>query len=215
MLRLYDFPLSGNCYKVRLALHQLDVPYERVEIDLLSSAGRPPALAQVDPAGRLPLVRLDDGRWLAESNAILWFLAEGTPLLPDGPAERFEVLRWLLFEQNAIEPNIGAARLWHGVAKSREPHGGALPLKQLAGREALEVLERLLASRPYVAGNSYTIADIATFAYTHCAHEGGIDASGLNAFGAWLGRVRATPRFVPLEYEGPEPIDDPAFQNSV
>lgn len=211
MVRLYDFPLSGNCYKVRLALHQFDVPYERVEVDLLASEGRPPALLRHDPTGRLPLVRLDDGRWLAESNAILWHLAEASALLPEDRAERFEVLRWLMFEQNAIEPNIGTARFWHGIAKSGEPHAGALPLRQRAGREALEVLERLLAGRPFIAGRSYSVADIATFAYAHCAHEGGIDASGLPAFGAWLARVRGTPRFVPLEFPGPDPIEDPEF----
>ena len=200
MLRLYDYLESGNAYKVRLLLSQLDVPFERAPLDILKGETRTPEFLAKNPSGRIPLLEWPDGRRLAESNAILFYLAEGTPLLPDSLWDRADVLRWLFFEQNHHEPYIAVARFWHHSGRIEE-NRPLLPDRLRRGNEALGVMERHLAAHPYFSGARYTIADIALYAYTHVAAEGGFDLAAFPAVSAWLPRVRTQPRHVSITDE--------------
>ncbi len=197
MLRLYDFLPSGNGYKVRLLLHQLEIPFERIELEITQGATRTPKFLAKNPNGRIPLLELEDGTCLAESNAIQWYLAEGTPLLPDDPILRARVLQWMFFEQYSHEPYIAVVRFWlhEGleVEKSRE-----IEERRPRGYEALSVMESQLAANDFFVADRYTIADIALYAYTHVAHEGGFDLSDYPSVRAWLERVRDQPRHVPI-----------------
>ncbi len=197
MLRLYDSPPSGNCYKVRLLLAQLGLPYERVEVDVLARP-RPEALLARNPAGRVPVLELEDGKHLPESNAILWFLGDGTRYVPEDSFERAQVLRWLFFEQNSLEPNLAGARFIVAYLKKAEEHAATLEQKRKAGHAALVVVERHLQSRSFLAGDRYTIADIALYAYAHVASEGGIELQAYPAVRTWLRRVEDQPGYVPL-----------------
>ncbi len=198
MLRLHDFHDSGNGYKVRLLLGQLAIPYDYVEVDILAGGSRTPEFLAKNPNGRIPVLELEDGRCLAESNAILWFLAEGTPLLPEERWERSQVLQWMSFEQYNHEPNIATSRFWlrHTEFDSHRRRRYAEKIKD--GTAALQVMESHLASRRYFVGERYTIADIALYAYTHVADEGGFDLSPFAAIRAWLERVRTQPRYKPI-----------------
>ena len=196
-MRLYDFLESGNGYKVRLLLHQLDVPYERVELDITRGATRTPGFLAKNPNGRIPLLELDDGTFLAESNAIQWYLAEGTPFLPGDPLLRARVLQWMFFEQYSHEPFIATVRFWLHQGLSEEK-AAAIAERRPRGYEALGVMERHLEARDFFVGDAYSIADIALYAYTHVAHEGGFDLSGHPAVRAWLERVRGQPRHIPI-----------------
>ncbi len=188
MLRLYDYWESGNCYKVRLLLSLLGIPYERIHIDIMQGESRTPGFLEKNPNGRVPLLEWPDGRRLAESNAILWYLAEKTRFLPDDPWQRANILQWMCFEQYSHEPNIAVARFWH-FAKLAEKNRDALPAKMKNGYKALQVMDDHLESQPYFGADCYTIGDIALYAYTHVAHEGGFDLSGFPAIGNWLKRV--------------------------
>jgi glutathione S-transferase len=194
---LYDSQISGNCYKVRLLLAHLCTQYERREVDVIDRSNRLALLGGVNPALRVPTVILDDGRPLAESNAILWYLAEGTPYLPAAPFERAKVLQWMFFEQYSHEPNIAVLRFWVAFARSPVPDE-EIEARRRAGYGALDAMERELAEREFLVADRYTIADIALYAYTHVASEGGFDLSGYRAIAAWLGRVAAQPRHVPI-----------------
>jgi glutathione S-transferase len=207
MLRLHDNASSGNAYKVRLLLTQLEIPFERIEYDTDHGATRTPEfLSTINANGRIPVLELGDGRCLPESNAILWYLAEGTPYLPSADAEgenarwqRAQVLQWMFFEQYSHEPNIATVRAWitHGVEMTPE-RLAALPGKRKWGEAALAVMEHHLATRRFFVGERYTIADIALYAYTHVAHEGGFDLAPYPAVRAWLGRVAAEPRHLKI-----------------
>jgi glutathione S-transferase len=207
MLRLHDNASSGNAYKVRLLLTHLGIPFERIEYDTDHGATRTSEfLSTINPNGRVPVLELEDGRCLPESNAILWYLAEGTPYLPggnehgeDGRWHRAQVLQWMFFEQYSHEPNIATVRAWitHGVAMTPE-RVAALPGKRKWGEAALAVMERHLSGCRFFVGERYTIADIALYAYTHVAHEGGFDLAPYPAVRAWLGRVAAEPRHVKI-----------------
>jgi len=200
MLRLHDSATSGNAYKVRLLLTQLGRKFERIEYDIDHGATRTPAfLRGKNPNGRVPVLELDDGRCLPESNAILWYLAEGTPFLPgaaddEGRWQRAEVLQWMFFEQYSHEPNIATVRYWitHKVEMTPEREAAA-PGKRKWGIAALEVMEQHLAARTFFVGEAYSIADIALYAYTHVAHEGGFDLGPFPAVRAWIARVAAQP----------------------
>jgi glutathione S-transferase len=197
-MRLYDFLESGNGYKVRLALHQLEIPFERVELDIVAGATRTPAFLASNPNGRIPTLELPDGTFLAESNAILFYLADGTPLLPADRLERAQVLQWMFFEQYSHEPNIATSRFWlHHVELTPERRAALVEKKRL-GDAALGVMETHLARRTYFVGERYTIADIALYAYTHVADEGGFDLEPFPAVRAWLARVAGQPRHVPI-----------------
>jgi glutathione S-transferase len=197
MLRLYDCASSGNAYKVRLLLRQLEIPFERVPVDIEKGGSRTPDFLRRNPNGRVPLLELEDGTCLAESNAIAWYLAEGTPLVPDGRLERAQMLQWLFFEQYSHEPYIAVVRHWlqQGLTLERERQ---LPEKRERGEAALRVMEQQLAGRRFFAAERYTIADVALYAYTHVAHEGGFDLTPYPAVRGWLERVRSQPRHVPI-----------------
>jgi glutathione S-transferase len=203
MLRLHDNAASGNAYKVRLLLTHLGIPFERIEYDTDHGATRTPAfLRDKNANGRIPVLELEDGRCLPESNAILWYLAEGTPYLPGAGDEggrwlRAQVLQWMCFEQYSHEPNIATVRAWitHNVEMTPE-RVAALPGKRKWGVAALDVMEQHLRTRSFFAGDAYTIADVALYAYTHVAHEGGFDLAPFPAVRAWLARVAAQPRHI-------------------
>jgi len=186
-LLLYDSLVSGNCYKVRLLFAHLGVSYERVELDVVDRSNRRQVLGDANPALRVPTVILEDGRPLGESNAILWYFADGTAYVPQDRYERAQVLQWQFFEQYDHEPNIAVARFWLTKGIAYDP--AALKAKQAGGARALEAMERHLAKRPFLVGGRYSIADISLYAYTHAAGEGGFDLERYPAVGAWIGRV--------------------------
>ncbi len=201
VVRLFDYPLSGNGYKVRLLLAHLNIEYEYVPLDILKGETRTPSFLKRNPNGRIPVLQLDDGTHLAESNAILFYLARNTPCWPTATLEQAQVLQWLFFEQYSHEPNIATARFWVSIKKIESTPFNAelLSQKQVHGRAALEVMERHLQNRPFFVGGRYTIADIGLYAYTHVASEGGFDMSPYGAVGKWLGRVRAQPGHVTMD----------------
>ena len=194
---LYDSPVSGNCYKVRLLLAHLGLACERREVDVVDRSDRAELLGGLNPALRVPVLVLDDGRALAESNAILCHLADGTAYLPGDPYARSQVLQWLFFEQNLHEPNIATVRFWLTFARDRPP-AAEIASRQAAGEAALDTMEAHLAERDFLVGGGYTIADIALYAYTHVAGEGGFDLAGRPAIGRWLDRVADQPGHVPI-----------------
>ena len=194
---LYDSSVSGNCYKVRLVFAQLGLEYERRELSVVDRSNRMDVLGELNPALRVPTLILDDGRALAESHAITWYFAEGTPLVPEDRYERAKVLQWLFFEQYSHEPYIAVVRFWVAIAKAT-PAQAALEEKLSGGYAALDALERHLATHEFLVADRYTIADIALYAYTHVAHEGGFDLSAYPAIGSWLARVAAQPGHVAI-----------------
>jgi glutathione S-transferase len=198
MIRLYDFLPSGNGYKVRLLLTQLEIPYELVEMDITKGATRTPEFLAKNPNGRIPLIELEDGRRLAESGAILLYFAEGTRFLADDRWERAEVLQWMFFEQYSHEPYIAVARAWLHVFGMDEERKRQLPQKQKLGHDALGVMERHLATRAFFVAERYSIADSALYAYTHVADEGGFDLGRYPAVCAWLDRVRTQAHHIPI-----------------
>jgi len=201
MLRLHDNASSGNAYKVRLLLTHLGLPFERIEYDTDHGATRTADfLRDMNLNGRVPVLQLEDGRCLPESNAILWYLAEGTPYLPgakddQGRWQRAQVLQWMFFEQYSHEPNIATVRHWitHKIEMTPEREA-TLPGKRKWGVAALDVMEQHLRTRAFFVGEAYSIADIALYAYTHVAHQGGFDLAPFPAVRAWLARVAAQPR---------------------
>ena len=200
-MRLHDYLLSGNGYKVRLLLAQLGIPFERIEYDITAGETRTREfLENVNPNGRVPVLELDDGRLLPESNAALFYLAEGTPFLPDGRFDRARVLQWMFFEQYSHEPNIAVARAWVHVfgLEMTEERRLALETKRKLGYDALGVMERHLAADSFFVGGRYSVADIALYAYTHVADEGGFDLSGYPAVRAWIDRVAAQASYVSI-----------------
>jgi glutathione S-transferase len=198
-MRLYNSQLSGNCYKARLLLALLGIPFERVELDVIDRSNRRDVLGGKNPALRVPTLELDNGEHLAESNAILWYLADGTPYLPDDPLERARVLQWMFFEQYEVEPNLAVARFWISVLGEREKYAAELEGKWRAGNKVLAALEEHLGGREWLVGHAYSIADISLYGYTHVADEGGFDLGRYPAVQAWLARVAARPGHVPIE----------------
>jgi len=197
---LHDNLSSGNGYKIRLLLAQLNVPFERIEYDIDRGETRTPGFLQrVNPNGRVPVLETDDGEALAESGAILFYLSEGTPFLPDGRLGRARVLRWMFFEQYSHEPNVATPRYWatHGVEMTEERRL-SLETKRKLGHDALGVMEGHLRQNDFFVGGRYTVADIALYAYTHVAGEGGFDLAGYPAVLAWIDRVAAQPGHIPI-----------------
>jgi glutathione S-transferase len=197
-VRLYDFADSGNGYKVRLLLAQLAASYEYVPVDILHGQSRSPEFLARNPNGRIPVLELDDGTFLPESNAILFYLAEGTPFLPLDRLERAQVLQWMFFEQYSHEPNIATSRFWLRHTEIDDERRKRLAEKQALGNAALGVMERHLEDRRFFVAGRYTIADIALYAYTHVAGEGGFDLAPFPAIGRWLERVCSQARHVPI-----------------
>ena len=198
MLTLYDYLDSGNGYKIRLLLAQLKRPYRYVELDIMRGETRTPQFLAINPNGRIPVLQLDDGRHLAESDAILWYLADGTPMLPADAFACAQVLQWMFFEQYSHEPYVATPRFIMRHLPADDPRRAELPQRQARGREALSVMEGHLATHPWFVAGRYTIADIALYAYTHVAEDGGIPLEPYPAVRAWLARVRAQPGYVGL-----------------
>jgi glutathione S-transferase len=198
MLTVYGMADSGNCYKVKLALEQLKLPCRWVEVDSTQGGTRTPGFLAMNPNGKVPTLQLEDGSYLPESNAILVFLAEGTPLWPADRIGRARALQWMFFEQYSHEPYIAVARYIRRYLPEDSPRRAELPKLQERGSQALGVMETHLRQSDYFAGARYSIADIALYAYTHCAADGGFDLGRYPAVGAWLARVKAQPRHVPL-----------------
>ena len=203
MLTVYGFSPSGNCHKVRLLLNQLGRDYRWVETDSARGETRTPQFLAKNPNGRVPIVELDDGRVLAESNAILCWLAEDTVYLPRDAWQRAQALAWMFFEQYSHEPYIAVARFIRGWTPSDSPRRADLPRLRERGHQALAVMERHLAANAWFTGPDYGVADIALFAYTDVAEDGGFDLAPYPHLRAWLARVRATPGFVAMA--PPEP----------
>jgi glutathione S-transferase len=193
---LYNSQHSGNCYKVRLLFAHLGIEFERHELDVVDRSNRPDVLGGLNPALRVPTLVMDDGRVLAESNAITFYFAEGTEYLPEDRFERAKVLQWQFFEQYDIEPNLAVARFWRIAGIDPSPE--LLETKMQVGNAALAGLERRLTDHPFLVADRYTIADITLYAYTHVAPEGGFDLEPYPAINAWLARVRAQPNHVPI-----------------
>ncbi len=207
-LRLYDYGESGNGYKVRLLLTQLGLSFERVELDILQGQTRTPEFLAKNPNHRIPLLEWPDGRRLAESDAILFHLAQGSKFLSDDPWERAETLQWMFFEQYSHEPYIAVVRFWH-FEGSVDNHRDELATRIERGTHALSVMNGHLAERDWFVGNHYSIADIALYAYTHVAHEGGYDLSGQPAVRAWIERVAKQPDHVRIDQRVGMPVDWP------
>jgi glutathione S-transferase len=197
-MRLYDYLDSGNGYKVRLLLAHLQVAYDLVPVDILKGESRTPEFLRRNPNGRIPVLELDDGTFLAESNAILFYLAEGTPYLPADRLGRAQVLQWMCFEQYSHEPFIATSRFWLRHLELTEERRRALVEKKRLGEAALAIMADHLTAREFFVGSRYSIADIALYAYTHVADEGGFDLRPHPSIGAWLERVRRQPRHVPM-----------------
>lgn len=195
-MKLYDSAVSGNCYKVRLLLTKLAIPFERQELSVYDRSDRADVLGGLNPALRVPTLVLDDGRSLGESNAILWYFGDGTEYVPTDRYERAQVMQWQFFEQYDHEPNIAVARFW--ALADIHPPEAEQQAKRTGGERALAALERHLAERAFLVGERYTIADIALYAYTHVAPEGGFTLAPYPAVREWLARVAAHPRHIAI-----------------
>jgi glutathione S-transferase len=202
MYTLYSMQRSGNSYKVRMALVQLGIPYRLVEVDILRGESRTPEFLGKNPNGQVPLLEVAPNRYLAESNAILWYVAVGSPLAPEDRIDRADALQWMFFEQHSLEPNIGAAYFWLTLVKGgRELQQHALEDWMEEGYRSLRVMENHLKHHAYFAAGRYTVADIALYAYTHLAHECGYDLTAFPEVRAWLGRVAAQPGHIRMEQQ--------------
>jgi glutathione S-transferase len=184
---LYDSAVSGNCYKVRLLLTKLRIPFERRELSVFDRSDRPDVLGVLNPALRVPTLVLDDGRSLGESNAILWYFGDGTEYVPTDRYERAQVMQWQFFEQYDHEPNLAVARFW--ALADITPSAADAEARRTGGERALSAMERHLAERQYLVGDRFSIADIALYAYTHVAPEGGFSLQPYPAIREWLARV--------------------------
>lgn len=199
MYKLYSMQRSGNSYKARLALALLDEPYDVVEIDILRGESRTPEFLAKNPSGQVPLLELENDRYLAESNAILWYVAIGSRLAPESRIDLAETLQWTFFEQHALEPSVGAAYFWLALVRGgRELQKHALEDWMERGYGALNVMENHLKTRDYFAAGHLTVADIALYGYTHVAEQCDFDLTVFPAVRAWLRRVESEERFVPM-----------------
>jgi glutathione S-transferase len=198
VITVYGTTGSGNCYKPALLMRQLGIAYRWHETDTRKKESRTPEFLAKNPNGKVPLLEVD-GKHLAESNAMLCYLAEGSPMLPSDRWTRAKVMEWMFFEQYSHEPYIATVRWWVGVIHKADEYKDQIAQLMPKGYAALGVMEQQLAKTPYMAGGAYTIADIALYAYTHVAHEGGFDMARYPAVGAWLKRVAGQPGYVGME----------------
>lgn len=199
MYTLYEMADSGNCYKVRLLLNQLDIDYERVATDILQGESRTKQFLALNPNGKVPLLVLPDGKPLAESNAMLCFLGLGSPFAPEDGYEQALTLQWLFFEQYSHEPFIATNRFWIHLAGTAEQHATQIAANHSKGLAALQVMNQHLENNQYFTGGDfYGIADIALYAYTHVAHQGNYDLTGFTAIEDWLTRVEQQPGHIPI-----------------
>ena len=198
---LYNSPVSGNCYKVRLLLAHLGIPYERRDLEIVDRSNRDAVLGALNPDLRIPTLVLDDGRPIAESGAILWYFGEGTSFVPSDRYDRAKVLQWMFFEQYSHEPAIAVVRFLVAYSGEAERYASVIERKTADGYRALDALEAHLGREDgsYVVGMQISLADIALYAYTHVAGEGGFDLAGYPAIRGWLDRVAAEPGHVPID----------------
>ena len=198
-MRLYNSTVSGNCYKVRLLLAHLGIAYETVEMSVVDRSNRSEVLGELNPGLRVPTLVLDDGRPLAESNAILWYFGDWTQFVPEDAYERAQVLQWQFFEQYSHEPHIAVARFWKTYSGQPERFERQRDRLLAGGYAALDAMDRQLDGRTFLVGERYSLADISLYAYTHVAHEGGFDLGPYPAIRAWLERVASQPGHVPID----------------
>jgi glutathione S-transferase len=194
-MKLYDYAASANCYKARLLLAQLGREYERVDVDIFDGGTLTDEFAELNPQRATPVLQLDDGRTLIESNAILCYLADGTPFLPDDRFERAQVVRWLIYEQTDVMSMIGGLRFRLQTGRW-QPEDAPAVARREGAHEVLGVLDAYLGDTPYLVGGRYTVADIAVYAYAHLAEEAGVATADHPAFRAWSARVESTPAFI-------------------
>lgn len=197
-MRLYQYHPSGNCYKIRLLLNQLGVSYEKVEIDILRRESRTPEFLRINPNGRIPVLEVN-GRYLPESNAALYYLAQGTRFFPQDRFAQAQVLQWMFFEQYSHEPYIATIRFWVAFQRSAQKNADEIRRRMPLGYAALDVMERHLSQNLYFVDNRYSIADITLFAYTHVAEEGGFQLSRYPHLQAWIRRVQQQPGHISIE----------------
>ncbi|MEG5061970.1 glutathione S-transferase family protein [Microcoleus sp. A2-C5] len=197
MFKLYEYSPSGNCYKVRLLLTQLNLAFDRTEINILQKESRTPEFLVKNPNGRIPVLEIAPGKFLFESNAIMFYLSEETEFFPSDKFERALVMQWLFFEQYSHEPFIATSRFWYLTGKAEE-YQAALQQKQAPGYAALGVMEQHLEQNDFFVGDRYSIADIGLFAYTHVAGEGGFDLTRFPEIQSWIERIKHQPRYISI-----------------
>jgi len=195
---VYGMAASGNCYKIKMALERLGLPYRWHEVDVVGGETKGAAFKALNPNGKVPVLQLPDGQLLAESNAILWYLAQDSTLWPAERLAQAEVMQWLFFEQYSHEPYIATVRFWVKFAGKANEMADEIAKRRVQGYRALDVMERRLTDRAYLAGEHCTIADLALYAYTHVAEEGGFTLGDYPAIGAWMKRVAAAPQHVQM-----------------
>lgn len=198
MYRVYGMTDSGNCYKIKLLLSQLKLSFEWIEIDILKGETHTPAFLAMNPAGQVPVLEIKPGHYLAQSNAILYYLSEGTAFLPEDGLQRALILQWLFFEQYSHEPYIATSRFWLHILKKPDDYREQLKRNRERGHGALDVMEKHLQENNYFVTNHYTVADIGLYAYTHVAYEGGFELVNYPAIQGWLKRVAAQPLHVTM-----------------
>jgi glutathione S-transferase len=197
-IKVYGDSISGNCYKIKLLCSELGIDYDWSELDILTGATRTPEFLEMNPNGKIPLLELPDGRYLAESNAILCYLAEGTELAGADRFERASALQWMFFEQYSHEPYVATSRFIVRYLGNPPERQADLEQKRAAGERALAIMDRRLLQSPYMTGDGFTLADIALFAYTHVAEEGGFDLGRWQGIGAWMARIMSRPNYKPM-----------------
>ncbi|MDJ0744080.1 MAG: glutathione S-transferase family protein [Xenococcaceae cyanobacterium MO_167.B27] len=196
MYKLYDFLPSGNGYKVRLLLTQLQIPFELIELNILNKETRTPEFLQKNPNGKIPLLEIAPDKFISESNAILYYLSQGTEYFPKDKYEQAQVMQWLFFEQYSHEPNLATPRYWISIINKADEYREQIVQKQKLGYAALNVMEQHLKTHNFLVADKYTIADIALYAYTHVAEAGGFNLAKFPAILAWLERTKAQPRHI-------------------
>lgn len=200
MYTLYEYAPSGNSYKLRLAMTQLGVPFKRINLDITKGESRTPEFLKINSNGRVPVLVLEDGERLPESNAVLWYLADGTPLLPTSKLEQAQVLQWMFFEQYSHEPFIATARYWIFSLDAEDEYKAKLEENRPKGYAALDVMEKHLSENDFFVGGKYSIADIALYAYTHVAEQGGYSLDAYPAIKTWFARIEAQENYIPITY---------------
>lgn len=198
MYKLYDFLPSGNGYKIRLLLTQLQIPFAKIELNILKGETRTPEFLAKNPNGKIPVLEIAPDTFISESNAILYYLSQGTEYFPEDKYQQAQVMQWLFFEQYSHEPNIATPRFWITELKQADQYQKEIEQKRKLGYAALNVMEQHLKKRDFFVANQYTIADIALYAYTHVAEEGGFDLTKFSAINAWFKRIESQPRYIAI-----------------
>lgn len=198
MYKLYDFLPSGNSYKVRLLLNLLGISFERINVNILEGETQTSQFLSKNPNGKIPLLEIAPGKFLAESNAILYYLSQGTQFFPSDKYAQAQIMQWLFFEQYSHEPNIATSRYWISILKQPEKYQTQLQQKHQLGNSALQVMEQYLGDQKFLVSEAYTIADIALYGYTHVAEEGRFNLQQFPSILSWLNRIAAHPNHISI-----------------